>query len=238
MTARLPTVGSDDGTWGSVLNTYLSVSVNSDGTLLSTAITSSLGYTPENPSHKGAASGYAPLDTNSWVPIANLPTGTTSSTVVIGNDSRVTGAIRSGASAGGDLSGTYPNPTVAKVGGVAAVGTSTTQTLSNKRNTRRVVTVTQSATPTINTDNTDVASITGLAQAITSMTTNLSGTPNDGDLLLIRVTDNGTARAINWGSSFEASTIPLPATTTISTMLTVGFEWNPATTKWRCVGIA
>lgn len=31
--ARLPTVGSDDGNWGSVLNTYLQVSHNDDGTL-------------------------------------------------------------------------------------------------------------------------------------------------------------------------------------------------------------
>jgi hypothetical protein len=118
------------------------------------------------------------------------------------------------------------------------VGTSDTQTLTNKRFTRRVVTVTQSATPAINTDNTDVASITGLAQAITSFTTNLTGTPVDGDMLIVRITDNGTARAITWGASFEASTIALPTTTVISTMLTVGFIWNTATTKWRCIAAA
>lgn len=49
--------------------------------------------------------------------------------------------------------------------------------MTNKRITRRAPAITQSATPTINTDVTDVAHITGLAQAITSMTTNLSGTP-------------------------------------------------------------
>jgi hypothetical protein len=31
--ARLPTPGSDNGTWGDVLNQYLSVTHNSDGTL-------------------------------------------------------------------------------------------------------------------------------------------------------------------------------------------------------------
>lgn len=113
-----------------------------------------------------------------------------------------------------------------------------TQTLTNKRKTRRVVTITQSATPTINTDNTDVASITGLAQAITSMTTNLSGTPTDGDLLEVRITDNGTARGITWGSSFESTTVTLPTTTVISTMLRVGFEWNSTASKWDCIGIA
>lgn len=118
------------------------------------------------------------------------------------------------------------------------VGRTATQTVTNKRNTKRVVTVTQSATPTMNTDNLEVASITGLAQAITSFTTNLSGTPVDGDTLIVRITDNGTARAISWGSSFESSTQTLPATTSTSTMLSVGFLWNAATSKWRCVAAA
>lgn len=38
MTARLPVPGSDDGQWGNILNTFLSVAHNSDGTLLSTAV--------------------------------------------------------------------------------------------------------------------------------------------------------------------------------------------------------
>lgn len=118
------------------------------------------------------------------------------------------------------------------------VGTTDTQTMTNKRITKRVVTVTQSATPTINTDNTDVAHITGLAQAVTSFTTNLSGTPVNGDMLRINITDDGTARAITWGASFEASTVALPTTTVISTRLDVGFIWNTATSKWRCVAVA
>lgn len=116
-------------------------------------------------------------------------------------------------------------------------GLATTQTLTNKRITRRVVVTTQSATPAINSDNTDMASITGLAQAITSMTTNLTGTPVQGDFLEIQITDNGTARAITWGASFVSSTITLPTTTVISTLLHVLFEWD-ATLKWVCVGVA
>ena len=133
------------------------------------------------------------------------------------------------------------NAAVYDVAGVAmqVLGTTATQTTTNKRITKRVVTVAQSATPAINTDNTDVASITGLAQAITSMTSSLTGTPNDGDSLIMRITDNGTARAITWGAKFESSgTVALPGTTVISTMLAVGFIWNTATSAWRCVAVA
>lgn len=102
-----------------------------------------------------------------------------------------------------------------------------------------VTTVTQSATPAINTDSTDIAYITALAQAITSFTTNLTGTPVNGQTLIIDLTDNGTARAITWGTSFESSgNVTLPSTTVLSTKLTIGFRWNVVTSKWTCVGIA
>lgn len=110
--------------------------------------------------------------------------------------------------------------------------------LTNKRITKRVIATTQSATPTINTDNLDVSHITGLAQAVTSFTTNLSGTPVDGDTLIIDITDNGTPRALTFGASFEASTVALPTTTVTSTKLTIGFRWNTATSKWTCVAVA
>lgn len=102
--------------------------------------------------------------------------------------------------------------------------------------TRKKITVTsQSAIPTINTDNTNIAYITGLSQAVTSFTTNLSGTPSNGDTLIIDITDDGTGRSLTWGAKFESSSVTLPTTTVASTKLTVGFRWNIATSKWTCV---
>jgi lysophospholipase L1-like esterase len=115
---------------------------------------------------------------------------------------------------------------------------SSTDTLTNKRVTPRVTTITSSATPTINTDNCDAVTITALATAITSMTTNLTGTPSNFDELIIRIKDDGTARAITWGSKFEAKGVALPTTTVISKVLTVAFIYDTVTAKWGCVGSA
>jgi hypothetical protein len=112
-----------------------------------------------------------------------------------------------------------------------------TATLTNKRVTPRASTTTSSATPTINTDTTDVFGLTAQTVDITSFTTNLSGTPTDGQLLRIYIVGTA-ARAITWGASFEASTVSLPTTTVSTNRLDVGFIWNAATSKWRCVATA
>jgi hypothetical protein len=110
------------------------------------------------------------------------------------------------------------------------------KTITSKRITSRVLALSAgSATPAINTDSYDAVNITAQSAAITSFTTNLTGTPVDGDQLFISVTDDGTARAITWGAKFEAGIVPLPVTTVISTRLDVQFAWNTATSKWRSV---
>ena len=115
----------------------------------------------------------------------------------------------------------------------AAGGTWSQSRASMDRKIR--VTVTQSATPTFNTDNGDVFVIDSLAQAITNMTTNMSGTPSQGDMILFEITDNGTARAIAWGIGFVATTgTALPTTTVLGKTLIVLFERTGAST-WRCL---
>lgn len=122
---------------------------------------------------------------------------------------------------------------VLAVEGVVIPSISSTNTLTNKRITPRVGTVASSATPTINTDNVDIFTITALAVNITSMTTNLSGTPTDGQELIISIVGTAT-RTIAWGASYEDGGQALPVTTVGTQRLTVRLIWNAATSKWRC----
>ncbi len=101
-----------------------------------------------------------------------------------------------------------------------------------------VSSITSSATPSINTDTTAQFNITALAAAITSMTTNLTGTPQDGQTLMIRIKDNGTARAITWGTSFASSGVAtLLTTTVISKTHTVGLLYDATSAKWVCLAV-
>lgn len=123
---------------------------------------------------------------------------------------------------------------VLAVEGVVVPTISSTNTLTNKRITPRITTITSHATPTINTDNCDAVTITAQAEAITSMTTNLSGTPTNFQRLLIRIKDNGTARAITWGTSFQSGSATLPTTTVAGKTLMVGLIYDSVDSKWTC----
>lgn len=127
---------------------------------------------------------------------------------------------------------------VLAVEGVVVPTISSTNTFTNKRVTRRVLALSaNSATPSINTDSYDVVHITSQSTAITSFTSGLSGTAADGDLLRISVTGS-TSIALTWGASFESSLQTLPTTTSGTTRLDIGFEWNTETSKWRCIALA
>jgi hypothetical protein len=58
-----------------------------------------------------------------------------------------------------------------------------------------------------------------------------SGTPNDVDALIVRLTNSGTARAITGDASPNTDTVVFLTTTVISTLLVAGFVGSTATLR-------
>lgn len=90
---------------------------------------------------------------------------------------------------------------------------------------------TSSATPSVDCSVYDQLNITALATAITGVT--VTGTPVDGQRLVVRIKDNGTSRAITWGSSFlAAGSVNLLANTVVGKTHLCGFVYDSVTAKW------
>lgn len=103
----------------------------------------------------------------------------------------------------------------------------------------RTQTVT-SGTPIIPTgDTADIYTVTALATAATINAP--SGTPTNGQKLVIRIKDNGTARALTWtttSGAYRAVGVTLPTTTVISKVTYVGCIYNSQDTFWDVIAVA
>lgn len=64
-----------------------------------------------------------------------------------------------------------------------------------------------------------------------------TGTFLDGQGLLIRIKDNGTARSINWNGVFRAVGVTLPTTTVINKVLYIGAKWNAAESVFDVIAV-
>jgi len=98
----------------------------------------------------------------------------------------------------------------------------------------RVVTTASDATAVIDVGVTDVYELSAMAAA-TEFT--VTGTPTDGQKLIIRLKDDGTTRALTWTFA-TAIGVTLPATTTVSKWHVLGFIYNLAATQWQAVAVA
>jgi hypothetical protein len=100
--------------------------------------------------------------------------------------------------------------------------------------TPTVQTVTSSATVTPVSTN-DLVIITAQATGLTLA--NPTGTFVEGQSLMIRIKDNGTARAITFGADYRAIGITLPTTTVISKTMYLGIIYNSTDAKWDILGL-
>ena len=113
-----------------------------------------------------------------------------------------------------------------------------TETFTNKRITPRVSSASNITSPLVwNGDNFDQYASTAQSEALTINAD--AGTPTDGQKIIFRFKDNGTARALTWttgtSKSFRAVGITLPTTTVASKTLYVGCVYNSADSRWDAI---
>jgi hypothetical protein len=85
----------------------------------------------------------------------------------------------------------------------------------------------------LNCDSQDMFIVTAQAGALKF--NNPSGTATSGQKLIIRIKDNGTARALTYDTQYRALGVALPSTTVLSKTLYMGFIYNLDDTKWDLV---
>lgn len=100
--------------------------------------------------------------------------------------------------------------------------------------TPRVQTVSSSATVTAVSTN-DLVTIT--AQAVGLTLANPTGTFAEGQSLIIRIKDDGTARSIAYGTNFRSIGVVAPTTTVISKTTYIGCIYNSTDSKFDIVGV-
>jgi hypothetical protein len=204
------------------------ITVGSGLTLSAGTLTATGGGTVTSVDVSGGTTGL----TFSGGPVTTSGTITMAGTLAVGNGG--TGATTlTGVVIG---NGTSAFTTVTAPSG-AIVGTTDTQTLTNKRIDPRVVAASgTSGNLTINGDTTDVYKAEGLTGAITFLQP--SGTPVDGQKLMIRLEDDGTARGITWTTSagaFREVGITLPTTTVATKITYVGCVYNGTDSFWDAI---
>lgn len=100
---------------------------------------------------------------------------------------------------------------------------------------RNVVTVTNTAAPSIAAAPTMVLNDSGLAVAVTSVS--VTGSPLDGDRVLMRFKDDGTSRTITLGASFRAMGVTVPTATTSGKWLQIGAVYNAVDSIWDVLAV-
>lgn len=114
----------------------------------------------------------------------------------------------------------------------ATVGALTTTSFSGRR-VQRTFTTTSSTSITPDISSYDVYELTALSSALTINAP--VGSPQDGDRILFRILDNGTARALTWNSTFFDMLSSLPSTTVANKISYIGCIYNSTNSRWDVV---
>jgi len=96
----------------------------------------------------------------------------------------------------------------------------------------RVQSVVSAATVTP-TDEDDLVVVTALAAACQFL--NPTGSPVQGQAMILRIKDDATPRLLTYDTQYRAIGITLPTTTVASKITYIGMVYNSTETKWDCI---
>jgi len=199
---------------------------------------------------KGGGS-FGTASTSSGISIGS---GQTSGTIIVGAVAG-TGAITFGQATGTQTVNVATGATASAATKTVNIGTgglsgSTTTITLGSTAAPGVVTVngsyqpltastTSGATITPTAGTTNQYNVTALAVSATIAAP--SGTPVDGQKLLIRIKDNGTAQTLTWtttSGAYRAEGVTLPTTTVASTPLYIGCVYNSQDSYWDVIAVS
>lgn len=171
-----------------------------------------------------------------WVQQTPAPITIGSTSIVFTQFAKTaTGTVTSVATSGNIAGGTITNAgTLTLTANVVTINE--IQTLTNKRITPRIQQVASASTITPTGDTADQYEVTALA--VTANIAAPSGTPNDGQKLIIRIKDNGTPQVLSWTTSagaYRAIAVVLPTATVASSVFYAGCIYNAQDNYWDVV---
>ena len=240
---ELITTGEQSGTWGSTTNTNMQIidrltngigAITLSGTTHTLSTTTSGSATLSDGQYSVLVFGGSPSGTNT----VTISPNNVQHVYFIKNASGESVVLTQGS--GGDV--TIANGKSAIVyadgAGAGAEVVDLTNTFLFQPLTRAVAASGTSGTLTPNSDTTDIYNAFALDGAVTLDAP--SGTPIDGQRLILRLRDDGTARALTWTTTsggYRVIGTTLPSTTTISKLLYVGCVYNSTDSFWDVVAV-
>lgn len=212
MTAQLPTPGSDAGTWGTMLNEFLGVSMNSNGTIMSSALTQAGGVLSTTTLSGGDLTGTIATPTVAKVNGVPLPVSAPSGS----NEVLMT-------SSGG--AATTWSSNVAQLSGATFTGYVAPAVAALTYNTSIAVNAALS--------NVFSVTLTGNNGVLANPTGGV-----DGQVIRFRITQGtGGNFTISYGTAYDFGAAGQPVLSTTANKVDVlSFEYNAALSKWCYFG--